>query len=578
MASAPKTNRYDDRNGGNFALRSRVDNRLAALETYRWSWWTHWAELARYIIPRRYIYLVTPNQWNRGSPINQAIIDSTAAVALRILKSGMMSGITSPSRPWFVLTSPDKEVAEDYDCKLWFEETASRMMRVMAGSNYYTAKAQQYEDLALFGTAPMIIYEDNDTVIRCYNPCAGEYYAACGARFSVDTLYRKFTMTVQQVVDEFGLENVTQAVRTGWESKGAGLDREIIVAHAIEPNPDYVSDPGHPGPGGASRGFKWREIYWEWGSGKESILRVRGFSEIPFGCPRWDVTGNDAYGRSPGMDALGDVKQLQLEQKRKAQGIDKMVNPPMVASASMKNEPASLLPGAVTYVPELTTAEGFKPVYIVNPDLRGLMEDIQECQSRIKNVFFNDIFLMISQLDTVRTATEIDARRSEQLIQLGPVLERFENEGLAPDIQRIFGIMMRAGLLPRMPDLLRQRPQIKVDYVSMLAQAQAAADSASIERILQVIGGVSAIRPEAVDKINIDETIDVYGEKIRVPTKILNSAAMVAQMRQQRQQAKDQEQAMQVAQAGVAGAKVLSETDLGGGQSVLSSMLQGSQL
>ena len=48
------------------------------------------------------------------------------------------------------------------------------------------------------------------------------------------------------------------------------------------------------------------------------------------------------------MDALGDIKQLQLEQKRKAQAIDKNVNPPMIADPSMKNEPASLLPGAVT--------------------------------------------------------------------------------------------------------------------------------------------------------------------------------------------------------------------------------------
>jgi len=576
MAKQPKPS--SDGNSRTFDLRSRVDNRLNSLETYRWSWWVHWRELALYMIPRRYLYLITPNQFNRGSPINQNIIDSTAQVAIRVLTSGMMSGITSPSRPWFALTSPDDEVAEDYECKLWFEDVQGRMMRVMAGSNYYTAKAQQYEDNAVFGTAPMIIYEDNDSVIRCYNPCAGEYYAACGARFAVDTLYRKFTMTAQQVVDEFGLENVSPSVKNLWDSRGAGLDSEIVIAHAIEPNPAYVSDPAHPGPGGATRGFRWREIYWEWGSGKQYVLRERGFFEQPFSCPRWNVTGNDAYGRSPGMDALGDVKQLQLEQKRKAQAIDKMVNPPMVASAAMKNEPAALTPGAITYTSELTNGEGFKPVYQVNPDLRGMMEDIQECQSRIKNVFFNDVFLMINQLDTVRTATEIDARRSEQLIQLGPVLERFENEGLAPDIQRIFGIMLRAGLLPRMPDLLRQRPQIKIEYSSMLAQAQQAADSASIERILQVIGGLAALRPEAVDKINIDETIDVYGEKIRVPTKILNSDDMVAVMRQQRAQQQQQEQAMQVAQAGVQGAKVLSETDLGGGQSVLSAMLQGTQL
>ncbi len=172
-------------------------------------------------------------------------------------------------------------------------------------------------------------------------------------------------------------------------------------------------------------------------------------------------------------------------------------------------------------------------------------------------MFFNDIFLMISQLDTVRSATEIDARRSSSLSSLAWCWSGSRTRVLAPDIQRIFGVMMRAGLMPRMPDLLRQRPQIKIDYVSMLSQAQAAADSASIERILQVIGGMAGIRPEAVDKINVDETIDVYGEKIRVPTKILNSDEMVAAMRQQRAQQQQQEQAMQAASAGVQGAKLL---------------------
>jgi len=43
----------------------------------RYSWWLHWRELADFILPRRYRWLVMTNQMNRGSPINQNIIDST---------------------------------------------------------------------------------------------------------------------------------------------------------------------------------------------------------------------------------------------------------------------------------------------------------------------------------------------------------------------------------------------------------------------------------------------------------------------------------------------------------------------
>jgi hypothetical protein len=54
------------------------------------------------------------------------------------------------------------------------------------------------------------------------------------------------------------------------------------------------------------------------------------------------------------MLALGQVKALQVEQKRKAQLIDKATNPPMVAPTSLKNQRVSLLPGDVTYLDVLS--------------------------------------------------------------------------------------------------------------------------------------------------------------------------------------------------------------------------------
>lgn len=568
----------DERGPDDVELIKRCNERLMSLEVQRYSWWLHWRELADYILPRRYRWLITPNQWNRGSPINQRIIDSTATLALRTLASGLMAGITSPSRPWFRLTVPDQTLAQNMDVKLWCDEVVKRMQRVMAASNYYTAKAMQYVDLSCFGTAPMIIYEDYDSVIRCYNPCAGEYYAACGARFDVDTLGRKFVMTVHQVVDEFGLGNVSEDIKTAWRTRGASLDREVIIGHIIEPNPDYVADGGQIGPGGVPRTFKYREIFWEWAGGNnQKALRKRGFSDQPFSCPRWDVSGNDAYGRSPCMDALGDVKQLQLETKRKAQAIDKIVNPPMVADPSMKNQPASLLPGAVTYASSLGQNTGFRPAFQVNPPLGDMTKDIAEVQSRVKDALFVPLFMTITNLDTVRTATDIDARREEQMIQLGPMLERNEAEGLSPDIKRIFAIMARGGYLPPMPDVMRQaKSTLKIEYVSMLAQAQRATSTSAIERLWQFTGNIAAARQEALDKLDVDATIDVYADLLNVSPRILVSNAEVAKRRAARAQAAQQQKAMVDASAAVQGAQTLSDTDVGGGQNALQMMLQGS--
>ncbi|SIO58369.1 portal protein [Paraburkholderia phenazinium] len=549
-------------------LREHADTLLVAMKTDRYSWWTHWREISDYLIPRRYKWLITPNQGNRGSPINQRIVDNTGTIALRVLAAGMMSGITSPGRPWFKLSTNNDTLNDNSNVKLWLAECERRMETVFAESNFYTSLATVYGDLGAFGTGVLIIYQDYDDVIRCYNTCAGEYFLQNDDRQDVGIFAREFVLTCKQVAERFGKENCSPTVQQAVDQGGAALTREIIIGHLIEPNDDLV--PKAPGMGS----MPWREMYWERGTANNTLLRLKGFWEKPFIAPRWDIIGNDAYGRSPGMDALGDLKQLQVEQKRKAQAIDKHVNPPMLADASLKNEPASMIPGGVTYVNGAAQGIGFKPIYEITPDLTGLVQDIETVQARIKATFFNDLFMMISQLDTVRTATEIDARKEEKLIQLGPVLERFENEALDPAINCTFDIMLRGGLFPPIPRELSGQ-KIKVEYISMLAEAQKAASTASVERLAQFVGNLAGAVPGALDNVDWDEMIDEYADMLGVSPKIIMATAKVQAIRAKRAQETQQQAAMQNSLAAVQGAQGLSQTDVGGGQNALQKIMGG---
>ena len=565
---AARRKEIDPQSEAMLRLRQNCQVKLGLLRTERYSWWTHWRELADYLLPRRYKWLITPNQGNRGSPINQRIVDSTGTVALRILASGMMSGLTSPGRPWFRLTVDDPDLAEYAPVKMWLDDTTNRMLTVFAESNFYNALSVMYQDLACFGTATMIMYEDYEDVIRCYNSCAGEYFLANGARMNVDTFYREFVMTTRQIADEFGIENVSPTVSNAVKRGGGPTTRELIIQHAIEPNTEY--EEGVPG----ARGMPYRELYWEAGSGRNYTLRYRGFHEFPVIAPRWDIVANDPYGRSPGMDVLGDVKQLQVEQKRKAQGIDKMVNPPLRADVSMKNEPASVLPGGVTYVTGQAGEKGFSPVYEVKPDLSHMVEDLKEVHGRIKSGLYNDIFLMISDLETVRSATEIDARRQEQLVQLGPVVERFENEALDPGVERTFNVMARAGLIAPPPRELSDK-HVKVEYVSILSQAQKAVMTTGIERFVSFVGRIGAAVPSAMDNVDWDEMVDQYADYLGVSPKVIVPYAKVMQARAQRQAKEQQQAALQTSLAAAQGAKTLSDTDVGGGANALQMMMNG---
>lgn len=557
--------------------RVQLDARMTMLENQRLTWWMHWSQIGRYFLPRRYRFLVTPNDWAvRGLNINQNIIDNTGTQSLRTLYSGLMAGLTSPDHPWFSLTLPDADLAQSDAVKLWLDEVRMRLMRIMSESNFYSAIGVLYQDLAAFGTGMMIIYEDFRDVIHCYNPCAGEGFLAQNSRLQVDTLARKFTLTARQQAQQFGTDNLSESVKRLLQTGMGSQDQESVIGHMIEPN----DDSGGPKPSGK---LPWREKYWEVGSSDNKILQERGFHEFPCICPRWETAANDVYGRSPCMDALGDQKQLQVEQKRKAQAIDKGVNPPLLASNSLRNEPMSMLPGGVTYVANIGPSEGARPVYEQRLSLADMTADIREVQQRIENTLYVPLFLTLKSLPntTERTATEINQRKAEMLLQLSPMLERMFSEGLDPAVRRIAKIAARAGLLPPMPKEMRGH-SVEIQYTSALAIAQQSVGTTGIERLAGFVGSIAGVHPEVADKVNWLEMTTQYSDYLGNSPKLLNPDSVVADRAKQRAAAMAQQQAgadaASAGQTGLAlakGAQTLSETSTGAGQNALQMILGG---
>lgn len=525
----------------------------------------HWEELSDYIMPRRGRFLTSKS--NDGSKKNNKIIDSTGSMAVRTLSAGMMSGITSPARPWFRLATPESALMEQSDVKQWLFSVEKTMRDIFSRSNLYNSLQTVYEELAVFGTGALLISEDFDDVIRCYPFTVGEYGIAQSHRLQVDTFYREFNMTVAQVVEQFGLDKCSDGVQTMF--KNGQLDKWVEILHVIEPNAvreynkkDNLNMPFH-------------SCYVEKASKNERKLLESGYEEFPVLAPRWHVTGVDIYGRSPGMDVLGDIKALQIEQKRKAQGIDKMVNPPLQAPSSLRGQSASVLPGGVTYVDTMQGNQGgFRPTYEVNPRLAELQQDIQETQYRIQQGFYSDLFQMMMNSDRRQiTAREIDERHEEKLLMLGPVLERLHTELLNPLIDRTFNIMARNELLPPAPEELAG-VTLKVEYISVMAQAQKAIGTGAIERLAGFVGNMAAAKPEVLDKFDADQSVDEYAEMLGVPPKIVVPDDVVQQIREQREQMQQQQMAMEQAQMGAQAAKVMSDADTDG-NNVLTDIIGG---
>lgn len=546
-----------------------MQQRLNLLRSWRLSWMQHYQLLETYILPRRGIFIntamPTPNTMIRGMPVNTNINDPTGTYAMRRCAAGLMSNEMSPSRQWFKLKPAlsERETASP-DALEWFEEVENRIITVMGRSNFYQEAAQLFEDLVTFGTGPMLIYEDATDLIRCYTPCCGEYFLASSSANRVETFARMFVMTIAAIVEMFGLENCPPEVQQMWADKGGALEVEKVVAHMIEPNSPIlapqISEEGAVVPGD----FAWREAYWIWGAEGSYPLSLAGFHDQPHLCPRWAVTSNDPYGRSPGMDVLPDIIQLQVETGRKAEAIEKMVRPPMLASIDMKNEPASVLPGKVTYVNALSADKGMRPAFTVNPEIKEMMEDLAQIQQRIKEGFFADLFAMLESVQKDMTAYEVAARNSEKLQILGPVVERLQNECLAPAIKRIFRIMERKGLLPPLPPSLHGVP-LGIEYVGVIALSAKAAKTASLERFAGVMDARQQANPAAADIWDVDEWGREYADDLFISKKIIRTPDAVRVLRQQRAKEQQAAQALSATNSASQTAKNLGNTDLGGG-------------
>ncbi|EOC1198850.1 phage tail protein [Cronobacter sakazakii] len=532
-------------------LKEKLQKQFAQLDNDRTSFEPHWRELSEFINPRGSRFLTSDT--NRNDRRNSRIVDPAATLAARILSSGMMSGITSPARPWFRLATPDPDMMDYGPVKVWLETVQNRMNDMFNKSNLYQNLPLLYSSLGTYSTGAMAVLEDDDDILRTMMFPIGSYWLANSPRGNVDTCFRKFTMTVRQLVMQFGIDKVSSRVKGMWDN--GTYEQWVEVVHAVYPNVDR--DTGKLD----SKNKPFKSVYYETGGDSDKVLRESGYDEFPIIAPRWEVNGEDVYGSScPGMIALGQVKALQLEQKRKSQLIDKQTNPPMVGPSALKTQRVSLLPGDITYVDQLGQADGFRPAYMVNPDMNGLLADIQDTRQVINDAYFVNLFMMLQQINTRSMPVEaVIEMKEEKLLMLGPVLERLNDEALNPLIDRAFSMMVRKNMLPPPPEEMEGMP-LRIEYISVMAQAQKSIGLSSLTQAVGFIGQLAQVKPEALDKLNIDEAIDSYAEMSGVSPTVILPQEQVDQIRQQRVQQQQQMQAAAMAQAAAQGAKTLSDT------------------
>lgn len=490
------------------ASKEHYTRRLSQLKAERTPHETDWRDITESIMPLRGRYMLRDK--DKSKRANRNIINSVAFKAQRTCTAGLKAGIASPARPWFKLGLHDSELAKYAPVKMWLAIVAQKIYIAMATSNFYNSQTVQFGDLANFGNGIMVTDEDAEDSIRSTTFAPGEYFLGQSFRNAINSVYREYTLPVVETISQFGIEKVSRSVRTLYDT--GNYNANVTIVHCIEPNIWYDS---------AVRGWRrmpYSACYFEQASDDGAFLERKGYNEWPVGVSRWDVQSGDIYASGPGLVALGDARAIQTLERRKAQGIDKLIVPDLQAPIHLRNMGVNRTPGGTTFVDSNTNNRPITPIYeIPSHGIQQVREEIREHEQRIKEAYFVDLFMMLSQSDRREiTAREVDELHEEKLFNLGPMLERNHDENLNVQIGRVYRILERNGEIPPVPKELAGKKVIP-QYVSLLAYAQKAASINSIERGVQFVGQLAGGQKTIVNKMNFERTVDEYFDAIGFP-------------------------------------------------------------
>ena len=403
-------------------------------------------------------------------------------------------------------------------------------------SNFNTEVHELYLDLTSVGTGAIFVEEGNNGFandgIHFNTLHIAEYFIQENVTGKVDTLYRKYKLTARQAIEEFGEDNVGEKIIEAAQNKP---DKQFNFIHAVEPTKDYERSTGKSN---TKLPFHSCHVCVE----DKMVVRSGGYNEFPYLVPRWSKATGEIFGRSPSYNALPDIKTLNKAVEIGLKAWAKAIDPPLLVQDDGVIGRVRMTPAGITVV---RTDGAIKPLQIGS---NWQITDMKENQLRtaIRQAYYSDQLQL--QEGPQMTATEVQVRYELMQRLLGPTLGRFQSEFLNPLIERVFGIMYRAGALLPEPELLKGQ-QMDIEYVGPLARSQRMEESVAIERLYGLAMNVVQVDPAIMDNINHDEAIRLRGKLLGVPKTILRSRDEVMEMREQRAEQQAQMAAMQQQQA-----------------------------
>lgn len=517
---------------------SRVDDiirRQEKMATDRAVFDSHWREIAERILPRADHFRVNRQP---GDKHTEKIFDATANLALERFAAAMESMLTPRTQRWHKLKTGVDELDQDPGVMAYLDEVTKILfsVRYSPKANFASQANECYMSLGAFGTGGMFIDDLVGRGIRYRSIPLSEMYVAENHQGMIDTVHRRFSLTVRQAAQLWGREKLSEKMKNALEKHPEQMFEFI---HAVSPREDV--DYG-------KKNYKGMPIASCYVSiDGRNLMSEGGYKSMPYAVGRYVTGPKEVYGRSPAMTVLADIKMLNEMSKTVIRAAHKLVDPPLLLQEDGALAAFDLRPGALNYGG--VNEQGQQLVHALQTNARvdiGL-DMMEQRRKTINDAFLVTLFQILVDAPQM-TATEAMLRAQEKGALLAPTMGRQQSEFLGPLIEREIDILARAGVLPPMPDVIREAGGlVDIEYVSPLNRAQRSEEGVAILRTLESLAPLAQIDPRVMMVFDPEKTARELADINGVPAKVMRTPDQIKAMEDQQAQAAQAAQLLEAA-------------------------------
>lgn len=518
---------------------TQMDGQLA-------QWRTTWQQIGDYFFPRKSQINVERAEGQADELVD--LFNTVGVEAGRIASAGTTDYFLSGS---FFRFEPNTRKAGDA-AKRWMEMATEVTMDRLLPSNFYIEAAEMFEDDTYFGTANLIA-EMREGKLLFRNDRVGTYGVADGVDGIVNTVVRKFDMTTQQAVDEYGIENVGRAIREEYESGDlVKRAKRHDFLQAIYPRPKNEVETR------AIDGTQYPIASCHVLMEEKLLVREGGYEEMPCAVTRYLKWQKDPYGWSPAMLALPTVKQLNFIEAQMDSLAETKAGPRVLLPSGMDGRSVDFRAQGLTFYPE-GGEQDVPREWLTQGDYDIGLERIKTKEDLVKRLFNVDMWQMLQQIEREMTAYEVASRKAEKTSAISPSFYRKQPEFFNIIMPRIFGLLFRAGEFgpaSEVPDELltdngTRLALPRVVLTGKLAQAMRESENNSANAWLQnMLPLAQVVGPEVLDAIDLQKYSAGSAKNLGVPVEWQRSDADIRALQKQRADAAKQAQAVETAAIG----------------------------